>query len=358
MQAMAFQLDIPGYLARLGAVCRVHRWLIAVVLFYVIAGFLVAEHFGKPEKMSVGLYIFAVPHILGIYLFLLTLLYLTYVMTVVRPARLIAYIFRDVKTRWLIAERVFGGLLAVFLLLAFFSIFSSIKALIPVLNPFAWDPALAAWDRALHGGVDAWALMHPLLGYPIATTVINFLYQCWLFIVYGMLVWQAFTLRDPRLRAQFLLSFVLVWMLIGSLAATLLSSVGPVYYGRITGLEDPFVPLMDYLKAANEVFPVWALEVQDRLWESYTQQSNYLGAGISAMPSIHVATAVLFALTTWRANRVVGWIFTVYAGLVLIGSVHLAWHYALDGYLAIVLTYLLWRAAGWWVARDRAFTTP
>jgi hypothetical protein len=39
--------------------------------------------------------------------------------------------------------------------------------------------------------------------------------------------------------------------------------------------------------------------------------------------------------------------------VVQIGSVHLAWHYALDGYAAALLTLAIWRAAGWWVARDR-----
>ena len=42
--------------------------------------------------------------------------------------------------------------------------------------------------------------MHPLVGHPFATTVINFFYQCWVYILYGVLVWQAFALSDRRLR--------------------------------------------------------------------------------------------------------------------------------------------------------------
>jgi len=36
----------------------------------------------------------------------------------------------------------------------------------------------------------------------------------------------------------------------------------------------------------------------------------------------------------------------------MVGSVHLGWHYAVDGYLSIVLTVLLWRVVGHFVARD------
>ncbi len=154
---------------------------------------------------------------------------------------------------------------------------------------------------------------------------------------------------------QFLLSFVLTWSLLGSLLALLLSSVGPVYFGRLTGLDDPFLPLMDYLAAANQIAPVWALEVQEMLWRKYAEGESGFGAGISAMPSMHVSATVLFALLAWRVDRWLGVVFTAFAVIVMIGSVHLAWHYAIDGYLAALLTWLIWRAAGWWTARDTAF---
>ena len=42
----------------------------------------------------------------------------------------------------------------------------------------------------------------------------------------------------------------------------------------------------------------------------------------------------------------------VHAALIFLGSIHLGWHYAVDGYLAFALAYAVWRAmepvARWW----------
>jgi PAP2 superfamily len=68
--------------------------------------------------------------------------------------------------------------------------------------------------------------------------------------------------------------------------------------------------------------------------------------GISAMPSVHVAVAVLFALAGGRAGRWPGRLFTAYAGIVLLGSVHLGWHYAVDGYVSAAIVAGLWLLSG------------
>jgi hypothetical protein len=39
-------------------------------------------------------------------------------------------------------------------------------------------------------------------------------------------------------------------------------------------------------------------------------------------------------------------VLTAYAVIIFIGSVHLGWHYAIDGYLGIAGTWLIWKFAG------------
>src|SRR5262249_53960831 len=155
-----------------------------------------------------------------------------------------------------------------------------------------------------------------------------------------------------RLRMQFFLTFVLLWALLGNVVATLLSSAGPVYYGRVTGLSDPFAPLMSYLHAANHITPVWALNVQDMLWDSYSQHGIAIVGGMTAMPSMHIATCSSFALVAFGVNRTLGYLFAAFAVIVQIGSVHLGWHYAIDGYVSAIGTVLIWLAVGWLLRRQ------
>ncbi len=196
-----------------------------------------------------------------------------------------------------------------------------------------------------------WQWLHTIVGSPIISSGINFFYHLWFFVMYAIFFWQAFSLRTPLLRMRFLLSFVGIWILVGTVCAIGLSSAGPCYYGRITGLNDPFKPLLEYLYATNKMFPILALDVQERLWKNYTGGGLGLGSGITAMPSMHVATSTLFALLGWRVNRALGIILTIFLVIIMIGSVHLGWHYAIDGYVAIIGTWLVWLSTGWLLNR-------
>ena len=64
------------------------------------------------------------------------------------------------------------------------------------------------------------------------------------------------------------------------------------------------------------------------------------------MPSMHVSTSLLFVLVGWRSHRLLGVVFSIFAVVIMLGSVLLAWHYAIDGYVAIIFTLLIWHTVG------------
>jgi hypothetical protein len=106
---------------------------------------------------------------------------------------------------------------------------------------------------------------------------------------------------------------------------------------------------MAYLGSLHAGPGLIALQIQENLWTYYTGRAVLPLNGISAMPSMHVAGAVLFAFAGWRASRALGLVLTGYALVILVGSVHLAWHYAVDGYVAAAATVGLWWATGWYL---------
>jgi hypothetical protein len=229
--------------------------------------------------------------------------------------------------------------------------FSALKEVIPLIRPFAWDRTFEQWDRALGLGHMPWELLQPLLGYPVVTWIISWVYTAWFMVMFGTLVWQAFFAPGGLLRTQFLLAFALSWFFVGNVLAVIFSSAGPCYFGFLY-TPDPYAAQMEYLRAVNERWPLAAIEIQDRLWSSYAT-THGANIGISAMPSMHIEIAVLMAFVAWHTRRWLGIAYTAFATVVVIGSVHLAWHYAVDGVAGIALAIMIWRLAGLIVLAQR-----
>lgn len=363
MSSTVSSLDapLPSYLRRLArrwvtavlASFREQWWFAAIVAVEVLAaaGVLAMIHAASGAALSLYLPVYVM--LMPLMVFVIILGHALYIMFVVRPARPLTMFLTDMRDKFFTVERIAVALPMLLLMPIFCSAFTVLKSSITLFSPFVWDLRLDALDRWLHGGHAPWELLQPLIGVPAITQGLNFLYNLWFFILCFVWVWQAFSLRDRQLRAQFFATLVLLWMLFGNLVATLLASAGPCYFGRVTGLPDPYAPLMDYLKHADQVARVWSLQVQDYLWTSHVESAIGLGGGISAMPSMHVAMAVLLALLFWRTNRVLGAIAAVYAVLIQVGSVHLGWHYAIDGYLGALATFAIWYLVGWIAGRAR-----
>ncbi len=263
----------------------------------------------------------------------------------------------DFRRRYLPLSRALGLFIVLFVLVPFMSTFIGFKGAIPVVQPFAWDPTFMGLDRALHFGRHPWQLLHPVLGFPWVTVAVDLLYYLWFPVLGLTLVWQGWTDRR-ELGAQFFVSYAAVWILLGTVLATAFSSAGPCYYGKVTGLPDPFAPLMEYLQEVNGARPLFAIAVQTFLWEGYAGVTAHPIEGIAAMPSVHVAVPVLFAVLGWRTHRWLGIAYTGYAAIVLIGSVHLGWHYAIDGYVGAATVPLIWKASGFAVRHYYRRTGP
>ncbi len=270
------------------------------------------------------------------------------------PVRFLWLRYRDRKMIALFLARL--PLLIVFI--AFLPLFALLKPLIPLVNPYGWDAVLMEWDRVIFG-TDAWRLLQPILGYPVITAALALLYHAWFGLVYpGSLIFL-YAKRTGGIRRQYFLSFILMWFVGGFLVAAGMSSVGPCFLGPILN-DYHFAEQMAYLEAANEQIPIVVLNMQSLLLSNYSLNGPGHGAGITAMPSMHVAMAFLFWLAIRRISVVAGRCSFVFFVVIWIASVHLAYHYAVDGLVSIVLVAFLWRISRrvftWWDARILAAT--
>lgn len=266
-----------------------------------------------------------------------------------RPASPVSYLLEIYRAR-LMRPHILAGLPMLALIVTFMPFFSELKSMIPLFNQFTWDPTFIAWDRTLFFGHDAWQVLQPVLGHPLITAFLAVLYHVWVLLIYvGTLVMLFYRPMAPA-RRHYLFGFFLIWTLIGGFLATVFASVGPCFMEPIKG--DPhFAAQMAYLRAANEQVPVMTLHVQDLLLSWYHAGNGGLGSGITAMPSMHVSMATLFWLSVRRASPRAGKLFGAFVAAIWIASVHLAYHYAVDGLVAVIATYAIWRFVDWALAR-------
>lgn len=224
--------------------------------------------------------------------------------------------------------------------------FGAMKMLMPLHRAFTWDDRLAVADRTLFFGWEPWELTHALLAGAVATRAIDWMYTLWVPLLFLAVIVAA--CARPAARAQFLLSFGAAWLLLGVMGAYAFASAGPCYSASIGAAAAPeFQPLMERLRLIGfESKPLNAVIWQSTLWNAHVTRSYSFAMGISAMPSMHNAIAMLYALSLWNARPLYRYGSRVFAVFVLIASVHLGWHYAVDGFAAWLGMAAIWAAAG------------
>jgi len=224
--------------------------------------------------------------------------------------------------------------------------FGVLKQLVPGLGGFRLDGALAEIDYALFFGHDPWRLAHAAFG-PFAG-FIDFTYETWLPVL--LVFPYVLTMFAPmQVRARFFLSWVLSWIVLGVVLAIALASAGPMF---LDNMRLPGAAHYQGLVATLKDAPL-TLRSHDYLWALYQKGDTGLGGGISAAPSMHVAIAWLYVLTTWRWWKPLAIPAFGYFAIIVLGSVFLGYHYAVDGLISIAGVSMIWVLVGRWVEGHR-----
>ncbi|MEO5973307.1 MAG: phosphatase PAP2 family protein [Sphingomicrobium sp.] len=222
--------------------------------------------------------------------------------------------------------------LALFLILAGFNMitFMWAKPLLNHLIPFWADPLLADVDQALFLGRDPWRLLAWLNS--DATAILY--HRGW----FGLMILTLLVvlMQPPSSRkSAALLSYFVLWSVIGPLIHWLLPAAGPVFYERLGyGVRFAEMPV-----------PAETAKVAGFLWTAFANGGFGPGAGISAMPSLHIATTAWMTITVYLfAPRWAIPMATV-GVLIFLLSISLGWHYAIDGIAGIVCALVTYQAS-------------
>lgn len=238
-----------------------------------------------------------------------------------------------------------GGMLG--LVAAYESVFFLLqKSTVRWVNPWAWDQKFEAWDRALHFGRHPYEWLFDAFAGGRFDTFMQAAYIGWFGFMYLGLGWALFVDRNRFRKLRFVSVFLLGWALLGGIGASILSSVCPVFYHLFyPDQPDAYAALNAYLAAhADDLAAI--IYVQNKLLEWNANPAVIIPNGIAAMPSMHAAISTLVTIYTWSINRYVFAVTLFCAVSIVVSSIYLGFHYAIDSYFSILCIGFMWWASG------------
>ncbi len=205
----------------------------------------------------------------------------------------------------------------------------NLKMWMPVINPHLFDAAYFAWDQRLHWLVEGMTNLRQGIAqflpwadqwYQLAFVLMFVLSFCYFAVG-----------RDPHY-PHFALGVLLVLSL-GSLSYLIAPAVGPFLYE--TGVN------------------ARASEAQAGMWGAFQQVQNqgtgwiaahgsaYFTGALAAMPSLHIAHAVVMTYYMTRSRSLLAPLFMLLTFWIVLESVASRWHYVIDAPFGLLLAGLV-----------------
>lgn len=224
------------------------------------------------------------------------------------------------------------------------------KSLINVVNPYVqagWDPVFAAWDKALHFGFYPHEVIIPAVNSIGAGRVLDAAYAFWLLVMLFVTGYTMFADKDVYRRLRFLWTYMLSWILLGTIGATIFSSVGPIFYHDFyPQLPDIYEAIPRNLVAMHNEGFMFAAKTYELLLGWARNDRIFDPNALSAMPSMHLAISWLMVLYARSLGQKPLMLALPFFTLIYFGSIYLGFHYAVDAYVSVAVTSLIWWIAG------------
>ena len=215
--------------------------------------------------------------------------------------------------------------------------FMWIKPELTAVSPFWADGMLAYIDHAIFR-TDPWRLFRGL-DLSVHAGAYSFL---WAFAVMGTVVWLL-AQKPSAERSASLIAYFALWSIFGTLGQLLLSSAGPLFYQR-AGFGDRFAELSSSVPQVTQMLSGY-------LWNFHTTHTLGVGAGISAMPSLHIGTVAWIYLAFRGQSSKLAPLAAQFVLYMWAMSVALGWHYAIDGIVGAAGAVLCQAASRAWLKR-------
>jgi hypothetical protein len=222
--------------------------------------------------------------------------------------------------------------------------YTASKCAIQFLVGYSWDGIFADADKLIFGD-DVWRLTRRVLG-SSHSRVWEWFYTAGWGGVFFITANAVALLASKRLVGVYFTAMLASWLIGGCLLAYGFSAAGPVFAGLFhQDLALRFAPMHDVLDASLGTGPIaWT---QHYLAQIVGLHVAVKGGGISAMPSMHIATASIYVLaarrTRWIVPAVLFWT------VIFVASGYFGYHYWIDGIAAAAV------AAVCWVVAETAF---